>query len=110
MITDMFLTGTDMTGPNAGLIGIKFYIRGKPWVVTIDDKLFWYTSGGNKYLKFTQPDATNKVFWAAILEKAWAKVKGNYEAADGGFTVSGLRSITGAPVFTYKTSNIGAAN
>jgi hypothetical protein len=48
--------------------------------------------------------------WAAILEKAWAKVKGNYEAAEGGFTVSGLRSITGAPVFTYKTSAIGTGS
>ena len=110
LITSMFVTGTDQSGPNAGLIGIRFYIRGKPWVVTIDDKLFWYTSGGNKYLKFNQPDATNRVFWPPILEKAWAKVKGNYEAVEGGFVVSGLRSLTGAPVFTYKTSVIGTAN
>ena len=52
LITDMFLTGTDMTGPNAGIIGVTMYIRGKPWVVTIDDKLFWYEFGGVKYLKF----------------------------------------------------------
>jgi hypothetical protein len=42
----MFLTGTDMTGPDAGIIGVQFYIRGKPWVVTIDDKLFWYDYNG----------------------------------------------------------------
>ena len=41
LITDMFLTGTDMSGPEAGIIGVRFYIRGKPWVVSIDDKLFW---------------------------------------------------------------------
>lgn len=41
LITDMFVTGTDMSGPNAGIIGVKMFIRGKPWVVTIDDKLFW---------------------------------------------------------------------
>ena len=102
----MFLTGTDMSGPDSGIIGIKLYIRGKPWVVSIDDKLFFYSSGSNKYLKFNQPDDTGKIFWAAILEKAWAKVKGNYEMAEGGFTVSGLRAVTGAPVFTYKTSAI----
>ena len=45
--------------------------------------------------------------WAPILEKAWAKVKGNYEASEGGFVVSGLRAITGAPVFTYDTASIG---
>jgi hypothetical protein len=104
LITDMFLTGTDMSGPNAGIIGVRFFIRGKPWVVTIDDRLFWYRSGANKYLKFNQPDATNTIMWASILEKAWAKVKGNYESSEGGFVQSGLRAITGAPVFTYKTA------
>lgn len=39
--------------------------------------------------------------WAAILEKAWAKAKGAYGQANGGFVVSGLRAVTGAPVFTY---------
>lgn len=48
--------------------------------------------------------------WAPILEKAWAKVKGNYEMAEGGFSVSGLRAITGAPVFTYQTSDICTAD
>jgi hypothetical protein len=110
MITDMFLTGTDMTGPDAGIIGVRFYIRGKPWVVTIDEKLFWYTSSSNKYLKFNQPDTTNKIFWAAILEKAWAKVKGNYEMAEGGFVITGLRTLTGAPVFKYDTKDIGTSS
>lgn len=35
--------------------------------------------------------------WAAILEKAWAKVKGSYGNADGGYMDTGLRSLTGAP-------------
>lgn len=109
LITDMFVTGTDMSGPDAGIIGVRFFIRGKPWVISIDDKLFWYTSGGNKYLKFNQPDKTNGVFWPPILEKAWAKVKGNYEASEGGFMSTGLRALTGAPVFRYSTSTIGAA-
>ena len=107
LITDMFLTGTDMTGPDAGIIGVQFYIRGKPWVVTIDDKLIFETHDGNKKLKFNQPDANYSNMWAPILEKAWAKVKGNYEASEGGFVVSGLRAITGAPVFTYDTASIG---
>ena len=106
MITDMFVTGTDMSWPDSCIIGIKLFIRGKPWVVSIDDKLFFYQSGSNKYLKFNQPDATGKIFWAAILEKAWAKVKGNYEMSEGGFTVTGLRAITGVPVFRYATADI----
>ena len=39
--------------------------------------------------------------WSVILEKAWAKIGGNYELSNGGFLESGLRSMTGVPVFTY---------
>lgn len=44
--------------------------------------------------------------WAAILEKAWAKVKGNYINADGGLTVNGLNALIGVPTFYYSTSSI----
>ena len=44
--------------------------------------------------------------WAPILEKAWAKIKGSYDAADGGFITSGIRALTGAPVFRYEASEI----
>lgn len=43
--------------------------------------------------------------WAPILEKAWAKAKGNYAQADAGFVVSGLRALTGVPTFTYLISS-----
>ena len=43
--------------------------------------------------------------WPAMIEKAWAKAKGTYGQADGGFVVSGLRAITGAPVFQYVLSS-----
>lgn len=48
--------------------------------------------------------------WGPILEKGWAKVKGDYESAEGGYNVSGLRTIVGAPVFLYKTDKIGSVN
>ena len=40
-----------------------------------------------------------------MLEKAWAKVKGNYMASEAGYTASGLRALTGVPVFYYSTSD-----
>jgi len=39
-----------------------------------------------------------------ILEKAWAKLKGTYEHADGGFIENGVRGLIGAPIFSYSTS------
>jgi len=45
--------------------------------------------------------------WAPLLEKAWAKVKGNYVTVDGGFLVEGVRALTGVPAFTYDANSVG---
>jgi hypothetical protein len=40
--------------------------------------------------------------WGAVLEKAWAKVKGSYESSYwGGLMTNGIRALVGSPVFTY---------
>lgn len=41
-----------------------------------------------------------------MLEKAWAKVKGNYIHSEAGLMVNGLRALTGVPVFEYWTADI----
>ena len=69
MITNMFL----QTESEIGLYLITFYIRGKPWMVSVDDRLLFE----NDVLFHAQP-ADNGAMWAPILEKAWAKMKGNY--------------------------------
>lgn len=55
----------------------------------------------NSHLLYGQISRDGSNIWGAILEKAWAKVKGNYLNAEGGFIANGLRALTGAPVFTY---------
>ena len=40
-----------------------------------------------------------------LLEKAWAKVKGTYTMADGGYVQNGLRSLVGCPVVSYATES-----
>ena len=44
--------------------------------------------------------------WSAIIEKAWAKLKGSYTRAWNGYNVNGLRTVTGVPVFTYKPAEL----
>jgi hypothetical protein len=45
----------------------------------------------------------NNDFWAIILEKAWAKMIGNYlHFTYGGFLENGLSNLLGYPVFSYK--------
>jgi hypothetical protein len=47
LITDAFLTGTDDSP--IGLYGLRFYIRGHPWVVTTDSK-FIFSGNSLKYM------------------------------------------------------------
>ena len=48
-------------------------------------------------------ESKSGLMWMPILEKAWAKLKGSYEMADGGLLENGLRMLTGVPVFYYQT-------
>ena len=70
---------------NAGIYGIRFYIRGKPWIVTIDDYLlFKNTKSITPSLMFADRSRDGSSIWPAMIEKAWAKVRGNYLNSDGG--------------------------
>ena len=54
---------------------------------------------------FAQLSSDNKTTWCLVLEKAWAKMKGNYMQADlGGYFDDGITSLTGMPVFYYSTN------
>lgn len=44
--------------------------------------------------------------WGPILEKAWAKMKGTYDLADGGFDYNGLAGLTGYPTKNYFVEEI----
>ena len=57
-------------------------------------------------LVFAQPSVDEKSIWGAVLEKAWAKVKGNYVHSEAGLMVNGLRTLTGVPVFEWMTTRL----
>jgi hypothetical protein len=97
LITDLFILGDELN--DNGIYGIKFYVRGKPWVISIDDLLFVDTYYDTDILMFVQPDPNSGAIWGPLLEKAWAKVIGNFELAEGGYLENGLRQHTGAPIF-----------
>lgn len=77
--------------PHSGIFRFRFWRFGR-WVeVVIDDRL--PTSGGE--LIFCRPGQKGNVFWCSLLEKAYAKLIGNYEALDGGSTAEALIDFTG---------------
>lgn len=78
----------------------RFWHFGEWKDVLIDDRLPTYR-GRLVYLHSTNPTE----FWAALLEKAYAKLYGCYENLHQGFTTRALQDLTGGIVQSFGLSN-----
>lgn len=76
-IASIFVTGSSATKNK--IYGVRMFIRGKPYVIAIDDTLLFANSSvdGSLSLVFAGMGNNNTAFWAPLLEKAWIKITGN---------------------------------
>mgnify|MGYP000859612373 FL=1 len=82
--------------PNSACIyAVWLCVNGDWKPVIIDDNIPTKISGAKTVPAFAH--STTGEGWVALLEKAYAKVHGNYKAIENGWPEEALRDLTGAP-------------
>eukprot|EP01047_Picozoa_sp_COSAG01_P070798 COSAG01_NODE_10824_length_2073_cov_2.612969_1_plen_361_part_00 len=91
-------------GHDVGLYGVKFWVNGR-WVTVVVDDRFPCTRDGRTgcwepiFARSKAHDGSDALaereLWVLIMEKAWAKLHGSYEATASGWTEDALNYLCG---------------
>ncbi|CAF1216362.1 unnamed protein product [Adineta steineri] len=90
----------------SGIFHFRFWVYGQWYDVVIDDQLPFHTDGR---LVFCRNKKDKNEMWAPLLEKAYAKLCGSYEAMEGGFTTDALIDMTGGIEEAFELNSTAAA-
>ena len=83
-----------------GYIEVNLWRYGKWEAVMIDDRLPM-KKGNYVYARCSDPNE----FWVALIEKAFAKLHGSYEAIEGGMPIEAMVDLTGGLAERYELND-----
>lgn len=81
-----------------GIFALKLFIKGRPEIITVDDRLPF--TGSQPFFAKKSKDGA---WWMPILEKAYAKINTNYEMIGFGWMSEAARILTGAPSYRFSS-------
>ena len=92
---------------NRGVYALRFYVLGIPTTIIIDDWVPLNKFGGTV---FAGVDYEDPALWGILIEKAFAKLHGNWEAIIAGDPRHSINVLTGAPAENYYHGSCPAGN
>jgi calpain-15 len=84
-----------------GIVAMNIFSKGRPAVVTIDDRLPY----GSSSTLFLRPNSDH-AYWSHFAEKVFAKVNANYEFIGWGWMNEAFYTFTGVPSVLLKPSSL----
>lgn len=82
----------------AGIYAVRLFFRSRPVTIVIDDAILMIDDeGAGINHRFAKVNPLFKTVWPIVLEKAFAKLKGNYLNMHGGYMSNVFKSILGVP-------------
>ena len=83
-------------------MAFRFFIGGRPRVITIDQNVPWKNSNRTMFAQTSEDFGS----WIPLLEKAYAKLAGNYEKTAKGWMSESMRIFTGAPSHRFRIKDM----
>lgn len=87
-----------------GIFRYFFWVENK-WVpINIDDQLpvgYKYSNSRDYFAPYGADRSTYGAWWMPLLEKAYAKLNGNYDRIEWGSGYESLRQLSGRPTFFF---------
>lgn len=95
-VEKMFLNPSNQLSPN-GIYGVNFYSLGVPLTVIVDDYLPLSMDSEGKKTTLFAGLGDDSSLWVPIMEKAFAKLHGNYSHIVGGDARVAARTMNNSP-------------